>query len=54
VKFFIASKLSTMLQNHALFGFFPFANIFLQKIGVLLLPEVEKTSAMKQQQLIPV
>ena len=43
VKLFIASKSSTMLQKHALMGFFIFANVFLQK-GALLKLEVENFS----------
>ena len=41
LKFFIASKWSTILQNHTLSGLFLIFNVFLQDMGVLLLPEVE-------------
>ena len=40
--FFIDSKWSAMLQNHDRFGLFSYPNIFLQKMGVFLLPKVEK------------
>ena len=51
---FIASEWSAMLQNHDLFGAFFISEHFLAKNASFVATGSRKTSAMKQQQLIPV
>ena len=52
--FLTASKWSAMLLDHDCFGLFSISEHFPAKNGSLIATESRKTSAMKQQQLIPV